>query len=677
MDSEEREEQVVVTRLDDIGSLSQISSISVLTPVGSRQLDTTTLRGNNNMLPLESMVSNQRSERSHYRIGIVNPDNQPIGQSGYKQRSGSYRAKHKHVWEDDADAINPMNIPISGSGAGKEQNGEQIINNTVDLVNMIQHSKLNGVNVFEEDINDRSRFIDVHNIHHANKLYLSNPNISNMNGVPPPEPVIILEPFGTEEGNKASLECESIILQQIALNDEGGYDISTHIRDVDHTTVMIHCDQSHNGSLTMELVCDSTRSNQGNGNKEFGFHSGVESINEREYITKHNPHPTDTKADKTLQSCFENDPGLIGTEQGGCNGRNNISSVQSEHKSHNATPLQENNGANSGNGSVDSWLDKQRNIFMCEEKHPNSDSSPCGCHWSMSNGNMTSMDNTSRSDGYVNHVNLNNDKASCRRVNGTGDQYDSTSNGMDRLEIDGRMYGVQMPNTTKGGYQLQRHMSDCHDSSNNSQDGKEHLLFRKCSSMDVTPQSRSEYTEQPYEQKSGSGIFGFINNFKQQKQIDFDLPPLPMYDIVEGVTPGKYETEERHNDKAADSSEITCENLMSNQVPRERILFYGFYGNRCKNYDMKRPLEFRHTSRCTVTPQELGFDSAESFNRSLNAKSEIIVRPPVTLGGPVFFRANVAKSVLCSQRFITNTVFQINWYENSLLRKRRASCLGC
>uniref|UniRef100_A0A3B0N229 Uncharacterized protein n=1 Tax=Theileria annulata TaxID=5874 RepID=A0A3B0N229_THEAN len=109
-----------------------------------------------------------------------------------------------------------------------------------------------------------------------------------------------------------------------------------------------------------------------------------------------------------------------------------------------------------------------------------------------------------------------------------------------------------------------------------------------------------------------------------------------------------------------------------------RTLFYRFY-EPFTEYDYNFNSSNQHSfnppyTKCS-SPSKLGFDSVESLNNSLNAPCEIIIKPPVSIGRSISFRSNVCKSVLSKDRFISGTVFQINWFNPR--RKKSRSFLTC
>ncbi|UKJ88287.2 hypothetical protein MACJ_000731 [Theileria orientalis] len=110
-----------------------------------------------------------------------------------------------------------------------------------------------------------------------------------------------------------------------------------------------------------------------------------------------------------------------------------------------------------------------------------------------------------------------------------------------------------------------------------------------------------------------------------------------------------------------------------------RTLFYRFHshGNRTfsrSNSNISYPFPIKDPS--CLSPYNLGFDSVASLHKSLNAPSEIIIKPPVTIGNSVSFRSKVDKCVLSEDKFITDSVFQINWLSTKKTRRKR-SLLQC
>ncbi|KAK2196837.1 hypothetical protein BdWA1_002086 [Babesia duncani] len=103
-----------------------------------------------------------------------------------------------------------------------------------------------------------------------------------------------------------------------------------------------------------------------------------------------------------------------------------------------------------------------------------------------------------------------------------------------------------------------------------------------------------------------------------------------------------------------------------------RTLFYGYYKpfRGQTEYTPPNYERYKMTRDCQVPSRELGFDSVEAFNRSLNAPSEVIIKTPCSLGGYVAFKENLAKSLLNQKQWIANTVFQINWNKHQKRLKR-------
>ncbi|KAK1443503.1 hypothetical protein BgAZ_203790 [Babesia gibsoni] len=111
---------------------------------------------------------------------------------------------------------------------------------------------------------------------------------------------------------------------------------------------------------------------------------------------------------------------------------------------------------------------------------------------------------------------------------------------------------------------------------------------------------------------------------------------------------------------------------------RSRVMFYGIHPPTYHYWGTSggHP-QFQHNSQCQISAQELGFQTEDCVNKSLNAQSEIIIRPPACFGGPLFFKGNVAKSIICKKDYISDTVFAINWEKNKLRRKRHEQLFGC
>ncbi|EAN34155.1 hypothetical protein TpMuguga_01g00917 [Theileria parva strain Muguga] len=128
-----------------------------------------------------------------------------------------------------------------------------------------------------------------------------------------------------------------------------------------------------------------------------------------------------------------------------------------------------------------------------------------------------------------------------------------------------------------------------------------------------------------------------------------------------------------------DTTGRSGDNLEKNSPFYSRTLFYrfhepSFYYDYYYNSFVPNHSNLEYT-KCP-SPSSLGFDSVNSLNNSLNAPSEIIIKPPVSIGKSISFRSNVCKSVLAKDRFISDTVFQINWFNLSRRRKSK-SFLPC
>ncbi|UKK00685.2 hypothetical protein MACK_000759 [Theileria orientalis] len=146
-----------------------------------------------------------------------------------------------------------------------------------------------------------------------------------------------------------------------------------------------------------------------------------------------------------------------------------------------------------------------------------------------------------------------------------------------------------------------------------------------------------------------------------------------------------------HSGKSSHKSGSYTDECSENQESKEladihdqtpyygRTLFYRFHshGNRTfsrSNSNIAYPIPIKDPS--CLSPYNLGFDSVASLHKSLNAPSEIIIKPPVTIGNSVSFRSKVDKCVLSEDKFITDSVFQINWLSTKKTHRKR-SLLQC
>eukprot|EP00371_Babesia_bovis_P002134 XP_001610781.1 hypothetical protein [Babesia bovis T2Bo] len=514
----------------------------------------------------------------------------------------------------------------------------------------------------------------------VNNIEILSPKVTGRGDATSPDPVFIAQPFGTLEGTKASEECESLILQQIARNKDGGYDISTNIRDVENATVVIKCDQTSSGELTMEVVCGTNGSKCTNDNESnsppdnvFDYDSGCPANSVTDIFA------TQQRKERKGEENDDNAPG--GYENGQSNVNLNIKencvrnppSLKAQEE---APRIKDKHSVYDGSDSVNFCMSNNNTASYNVLNNQTQSLYSCG-QWSVDHNNMPSIDDTALSGNSNTFQNtdlsetiLDTEKVKYNQEECNGMTEENYGEG----SVNNGTLEQAYEDNTK---QNQRRMSACCDNAQGNIDEENDDSFRKCSSMYACPQGREESNEHQC-QSEASGIFRFFSNIRDMcSGSSFNVPVLPMYDNTDYESSGECEMGMVNEDEYMDFVENENQNVNYKDSTMERVLFYGFHGNNYQHYRTVYHPIFRHTEGCTVTPQELGFDCQESLNNSLNAKSEIIVRPPVCLGGPVFFRANVANSILFSQSFISNTVFQINWYQNSLLRRRTPSCWGC
>nr|PVC53328.1 hypothetical protein MACL_00000152 [Theileria orientalis] len=138
--------------------------------------------------------------------------------------------------------------------------------------------------------------------------------------------------------------------------------------------------------------------------------------------------------------------------------------------------------------------------------------------------------------------------------------------------------------------------------------------------------------------------------------------------------PGSVAAESAENQESKDAA------LQQDQTPYcGRTLFYSFHGQGNRAFsrsDSNLTLPYPIKDPRSMNPLNLGFDSVASLHKSMNAPSEVIIKAPVTIGGSVCFRSRVDKCVLSEDKFITDSVFQINWLNTRKTRRKR-SLLQC
>ncbi|KAK1936194.1 hypothetical protein X943_001955 [Babesia divergens] len=233
--------------------------------------------------------------------------------------------------------------------------------------------------------------------------------------------------------------------------------------------------------------------------------------------------------------------------------------------------------------------------------------------------------------------------------------------------------------TSANGLSMLHHMSDRREQMDK---GDRASSVTKFASLLAKPQKRLEEIDEIFYRYGKSPLsyhkaVHAADNFAGY--IPPNVAPIPEDCLMADGTKG-IDLHDSIQQSTKDNPELNRANATTiriQQIPYGRVMFYGLHGPNYQYVTTLKHPEFKHDSTCNVTTNELGFDSEESFNRSLNAKSEIIIRPPATLGGPVFFRGNVAKSIICRQDYIANSVFQINWEQNKLRRKRKGALLKC
>ncbi|GIX63067.1 phosphate starvation, putative [Babesia caballi] len=504
---------------------------------------------------------------------------------------------------------------------------------------------------------------------------------SQRSGGPRTDPIFIPEPLGTKDGDLAKSSCEAYILQHIAADGTEEMDISARFRDVSRADLMIQYGESSEGNtVTMELVCDSAKSDRhedlGSAGELQG-ESAFEKANPKESEEQHGSAeaPDGNGASPTCP--------VAGTEAGdvsqeGYNGDGYFPELLREEEGKDDAVTVEAKGSaeltETDPEAVAALNSSVLSAYFGDILH--SDTDRCFCQLAVNSGrfsvsSMNSlMDKCPDTCGHLRTCN-----ASAVRSGTYSRIYDAVGGEVETAASGHWSKLLQRPPVNK--HMPSQHRSDCHELKTNGLQSGDCRLVRKCESMEVVRDHRVDNADETRlcPKKQFTNLFGLIPNAETETTDNFQVPQLAMYDLV-GTEAGRAGGFTEGCDGSCGQTEQA--NLTPGEAPMGRVLFYGYHGpNNQYMHTVKHP-DFRYTEECTVTPQELGFDSVESLNRSLNAPSEVIVKPPACFGGPVFFRGNVAKSMLCRQDYMVNTVFQINWRENQIRRKRQSeSCWQC
>ncbi|ORM41990.1 uncharacterized protein BXIN_1056 [Babesia sp. Xinjiang] len=683
---EDKESVIQVENIDEIDSISQTSSrMSDKQREVCQTNDNTTLVSGKQMsmdtVETPGVVTQMRDHLTHIAAAGENS----LPNSGNTEITD---LRNLHMYRNDLDVDTTTRMDVLGYRTLADDNQK---------INQYEDANIQVVSIQKPVELDTELEKDFRNENYSSDSYRSSvaydssvelterSNRTNSSKRSIYKPVFIAEPFGTVEGNIASANCESVILQDIAANSDGGFDISTHIRDVDQAKLMIKCDKSANGNIVMELVCNSSKSNT---DEATGLNTHCATpVSERENGPKDSSNKTDTvqeTGDKKYKVFIGPEDGTLSIEiaRNLSESGNNTTVVRDEFSTNDDVTEKVNVRTESENSYMDTWIEEHRNMFlMGENENLHCDSPECRCHWGLGNIHLSPCSSHTLKSGGGKTCGYGHScegSATCNCANGGLSNSVSSSFGMTTPASN--IYGSFNRRRYDSGNHLQRRLSDCCENVSKDMENVCDSLFKKSGSIDVIPHDRSDGFDAFHPQNIGSGFFGLWRSCGNESADDgFEIPRLPMYDVVgiDKTTPRDLNNSDHGGCEKLECVDSVPEKQTQDTVPTERILFYAMHGTNYQHVYTTTHPEFKHTADCTVTPQELGFDSAESLNRSLNAKSEIIVRPPACLGGPVCFRANVAKSILCSQDYMTNTVFQVNWYENSLQKKRSASCWLC
>ncbi|EKX74057.1 hypothetical protein BEWA_040950 [Theileria equi strain WA] len=105
-----------------------------------------------------------------------------------------------------------------------------------------------------------------------------------------------------------------------------------------------------------------------------------------------------------------------------------------------------------------------------------------------------------------------------------------------------------------------------------------------------------------------------------------------------------------------------------------RVLFYGFH-----HWNEKHPglMGYNMMMNKELSPEFFGFADEDSFNNALNAKNEVIVKPPITIGRSISFKCNMRNSLVPREKLISDAVLQIDWGQYQTRRKKRSIWTIC
>ncbi|CDR94285.1 hypothetical protein, conserved [Babesia bigemina] len=489
---------------------------------------------------------------------------------------------------------------------------------------------------------------------------------SRNQSIDPPwsEPFFIAQPFGTDAGLAESSNCEATILKQMLDGVVEEFDISAQFEGFEDAEILVDCENTpQQCQIRMTCICSSSESYDDDESPH--DRTTVKKKNPTKDGCKHVPEATEydaeknrskerctgTGATKVCKQCsgFDEAPdceSLTNKKQ-----NNHYAGAEMMYEGEANENADDHREPTPRGGDHNKCMERAHEPRRAVHPHCHHSSIPdsveqCNCLGYMSFGSRE-CEKPNSADCIL-------------EANVTGDG--------------ARIVATDPKKNRSPDLVIRRLKSDCHECRPRTSKG----YCNRCCSLQVTAEDRLGSFNEVYPDSTlvDNGFWGLSGNQEPGgSNAEFSVPDLPMFNLF--ATSVRQPCENLEADTSYGRKNSNVSPHIYGELPRERVLFYGYHGPNCQYVRTTQHPNFRHTQACTVNPRELGFDSSESLNASLNAKCEIIVRPPQCLGGPVFFRENVAKSFLCQQDYIANTVFQIDWQNNIHRKKRSASCWQC